>query len=805
MARIDPRNRTGTGGVDLLSNNFNWSLGLVGLKGRGGLDLGLSLAYNSLAVWTVSGNDIAFDMDQGDPSPGFRIGFPVVQGPYYNDLAAAYFYILITPSGQHVELRQISTYIYQAVDATYSQLDLSNGAMIFRAGGAKLTFTANPSNTEYHCTEVKDRNGNFLTINYNGTEDVQTVTDTLGRVITFTYDPNGNIQKITQQWNGQEHKWATFGWGATPIGNNIFSSLMTYAGPTPGTSIPVITWVGLPDGSKYYFDYDASYGVVTKIRYYANSGNERRQTTYTVNFTSTDSPRVTAERDWAASWNGDTDETPASGEEAVTTFSHAGSACVMTTPDGTIFKEFYGTGWQSGLTTASEIWSNSVKKKWTATTWTQDNTGVSYPLNPRVTETNINDSEYNHKRTVIDYSNSTYAAFSLPYGVLEYAADGTTVLRSTWFDYNLSQQYLDKRIIGLVMWKHVVDHIVGWYTAKTTYDYDQTSINAQATSTTQHDASYSASFTARGNVTGVSRWDVNDINNGNKALTSHATYDAAGSVLTSSDALNHSTSIAYSSSFAYAYPTTATDADGYSSSVQYNSDTGAVTHTQGPPTQGSQGLTQGAVQDMSYDSVGRLQWITRPDGFWRYIAYADRGDAVMSQVSIADYPTAAWSITVVDGADQTRLVGHDLPNSAGGYAGAFTLYDVMGRANQQSNVEETNGYWAPSGDDAAGWIWTSQTYDWKSRPLRTTNTDGTYKEASYGGCGCAGGEVVTLTDEVGRQQRVTSDSLGRQWKTEVLNWTALFIPRQRIHSTRAIRRVKSDKLITAPALIRTRR
>jgi hypothetical protein len=133
--------------------------------------LGLSLAYNSLAVWTVSGNYVAFDMDQGDPSPGFRIGFPVVQGPYYNNLAAAYFYILITPSGQHVELRQISTYVYQAVDASYSQLTV-NGSMIFRAGGAQLAFSANPSNTEYHCVEVKDRNGNYLTINYAGTEDV---------------------------------------------------------------------------------------------------------------------------------------------------------------------------------------------------------------------------------------------------------------------------------------------------------------------------------------------------------------------------------------------------------------------------------------------------------------------------------------------------------------------------------------------------------------------------------------------------------------------------------------------------------
>src|SRR3954463_12397469 len=34
---------------------------------------------------------------------------------------------------------------------------------------------------------------------------------------------------------------------------------------------------------------------------------------------------------------------------------------------------------------------------------------------------------------------------------------------------------------------------------------------------------------------------------------------------------------------------------------------------------------------------------------------------------------------------------------------------------------------------------------------------------------CAGGEVVTLTDEVGRRRKVYSDALGRSWKSEVLN------------------------------------
>src|SRR5205823_13039660 len=66
---------------------------------------------------------------------------------------------------------------------------------------------------------------------------------------------------------------------------------------------------------------------------------------------------------------------------------------------------------------------------------------------------------------------------------------------------------------------------------------------------------------------------------------------------------------------------------------------------------------------------------------------------------------------------------------------------------------------------------TQQTYDWKGRPKVTTHPgDGAQRSASYDGCGCAGGEVVTLTDEAGRQQKLYSDPLGRRWKTEVLNW-----------------------------------
>jgi len=49
-AQLEPRNRTGQTGEDLLSGNYNWSLPLLGLTGRAGHDLGLSLSYNSLVA-----------------------------------------------------------------------------------------------------------------------------------------------------------------------------------------------------------------------------------------------------------------------------------------------------------------------------------------------------------------------------------------------------------------------------------------------------------------------------------------------------------------------------------------------------------------------------------------------------------------------------------------------------------------------------------------------------------------------------------------------------------------------------------
>ena len=153
-----------------------------------------------------------------------------------------------------------------------------------------------------------------------------------------------------------------------------------------------------------------------------------------------------------------------------------------------------------------------------------------------------------------------------------------------------------------------------------------------------------------------------------------------------------------------------------------------------------------------------------------YTRYLYGPNYVVALSTVNTVADEAFTHTVFDGMGRAIGMSSNNPGSGGGYKAQLVQYDLMGRMMKQSNPAEIDGSWNPYGDDAAGWLYTQQSYDWKGRPRITTNADGTQRSASYDGCGCAGGEVVTLTDEVGRQQKVYSDPVGRQWKTEVLNW-----------------------------------
>jgi YD repeat-containing protein len=247
-----------------------------------------------LAVWRpVEGNfyilqsanytGIVRGWGNGYPDPGFRLGFPVIQKPFYDDQAQSNAYLMITPSGGHVELRRVgASNIYEAADSSYIQMVAgSSGDMLVRStDGMQLTYSM--LNGEYYCTNLKDRNGNYITAEYYSSGLLMRITDTLARAINFVYDVNSRLSEITQSWGATTHEWATFGY-ESPLNlqtnfRDAAGNPLTAQGTGTGTIAP-LTQVGLADGSRYNFEY-TSWGQVSVTRHYGTNGHLLAYTSY---------------------------------------------------------------------------------------------------------------------------------------------------------------------------------------------------------------------------------------------------------------------------------------------------------------------------------------------------------------------------------------------------------------------------------------------------------------------------------------------------------------------------------------------
>lgn len=80
------------GSANLFSQNVSYSIPLLSLPGRAGLNLSLTLAYNS-KVWIKSGTTIYFDGDKGWPAVGWRLGFGRIDGVYSGPDGFNHYYL----------------------------------------------------------------------------------------------------------------------------------------------------------------------------------------------------------------------------------------------------------------------------------------------------------------------------------------------------------------------------------------------------------------------------------------------------------------------------------------------------------------------------------------------------------------------------------------------------------------------------------------------------------------------------------------------------------------------------------------
>jgi len=197
-----PRNRamdgSRIGAVLPEGSNFEFSVPVVGLPGRG-LPSGVSLNYNS-RIWSRRSNKVTFNAVNSWPYLGFTLSFGrlVTYGSDPNTK-----FVFIDGDGTRHFLGTGPSYL----DNTLQSNDGSHITYVGSAWGGAIhynngvTMYLNLANNRVLVSQIRDANGNYMTISYqnqstpsscnNGAgfawkQAISSITDTLGRVITST-------------------------------------------------------------------------------------------------------------------------------------------------------------------------------------------------------------------------------------------------------------------------------------------------------------------------------------------------------------------------------------------------------------------------------------------------------------------------------------------------------------------------------------------------------------------------------------------------------------------------------------------
>lgn len=186
------------------SSNFQIVAPVISLPGRG-MDLTLALTYNS-NLWHLQDDRMRYDIDRDWPAPGWSLGFGKL-------VIAAGGNILYGPDGTRHRLTRIvdpadpGRFTGQSTgDGTfidYYYYGDSAGvsfASVRYPSGLEVQYTAQGSSRSViYPTLILDASGNAITVTFrnNTGPSIETVTDTLGRVVTFHYDANELLTAVS--------------------------------------------------------------------------------------------------------------------------------------------------------------------------------------------------------------------------------------------------------------------------------------------------------------------------------------------------------------------------------------------------------------------------------------------------------------------------------------------------------------------------------------------------------------------------------------------------------------------------------
>lgn len=340
------------------------------------------------------------------------------------------------------------------------------------------------------------------------------------------------------------------------------------------------------------------------------------------------------------------------------------------------------------------------------------------------------------------------------------------LLRTTTTSYlSSNSNYVPYNLTSLPTGVTVTDG-GGTQRSNTNLAYDENALASSGIST-QHISS-PPNGANRGNLTSVHRWlngsvaattNCNiSVNNG--FLVNYNTYFDTGVVQKATDPCgasagdaNHTTTFAYSTTFAGAYPTTVTNSLSQTLTKNYDFNTGLLTST----TDANNQAISYAYEPLTW----RISQANYPDGGQTTICY---GDVPGLSCSLSAPPYTAVitkKITstlnevhtgVFDGVG--RISQSQLNSDSPSTAYTQTKYDALGRKSVLYNPTRCNPPTTNCGETT--WGFSTINYDPLNRVTSVVEQDGSTSSTNFAAFPC-----TTVTDEAGKSRKSCVDSLGR--------------------------------------------
>jgi RHS repeat-associated protein len=813
------------------SGNFQFAAPVVSLPGRG-INVALGLAYNS-RLWNKAGTVINYDNDRGWPGPGFSLGFGKMLGMgVYNGA------MLVDADGtRHGYTGNIyaisggSHGVLHTTDGSFIDYEYSTGTGGVMTGaraqlpnGTLINYGASGPGGLYP-TVIEDANGNYITITYvnNTGPRIDTILDTLGRAITFSYDSNNLLTAITAPgYTSGTRTLVRLHYHQLTL-SYAFNGLTASVRDSSPWMIDAIYYPA--NGTGYWLsdsDSYSSYGMLARVIEQRNMGfsasslNEMgsvwqgsltRSETYNYTLSAdsslTDAPTYTS---MTERWSRDGASTL---DEATTSYevheNDSPRTTIITLPNGTKSKQLaynHPGQYDDGLVYHDETYvTETTVLQSSDSEWESGAYGSPRPT--RIVKTNERGQVI---ATTFGYGDQYYGShYNQVVEVRDYDYGGTSLLRATQTTYQNSDSYtghqttsgyLGRHIFNLPLTVSVLASNYSTVVSRTDYAYDESTpadtpgvthheegFNPHTTETSDvccdwqwdpySESSYCAqwcpqsvfdpSTNYRGNVTSVTTYA--DASSASGAITETRAYDITGNVLTASTSCCEQTSFTFNVNTQYAYPTSKTRG---SASNVYAQVTTSATYDFNTGVGRSATDANGRQSTTDYDSATlRPTIFSSPTGAHTDYFYDDTEMTVESRTYLTSGQTgtiADDNVKYLNGRGQVRL------EKALGVSNIWdyveTDYGSMGEVTQQSRPYRSG---TP--------VFTIAQYDSLGRTTRVTAPDGSvtetyYNEIDFDGndsyvphrpdvASTTAGETMLVRDAWGRERWGRTDATGR--------------------------------------------